>query len=480
MQRIRCRNLWTGAGSCLAGVSVFVNDSGVISSIESCSDSTFDCNFAMPSFVDAHTHLTWMVVKKASLDLSQVHSAEELISLVSSAEPAAGGRIIRGESFDESDWTDAELPTLDQLDRAGGDVPVFLRRVCGHTALANSALLQLFDGSIPGVNRKTGVLKEWPVLNFERLFPLSDDVLTRAFSEVESEVFSHGVTGVFTFESPHGAELVLKSDPLLDLSVAVMVESVDDLPDDRLSVQTVKLFLDGSFGAENAALLYPYPSGAAGELHYSDSQLFLLLFRCGELGLSVAVHAIGGRALQQLDCVSGDVFKALGHGFGVRVEHAEELLHAWPGTWSREYHVFSMQPNFVERWQQPGGMYDTILTPDRAVVLNPFRTVVDSGFRLGFGSDSMPLDPLFGLCGAVDHRAASQSLSVHEALFAYTLGSASISGLAHLAVPLAAGRTADMVFLSGSPFEKMEGLAVEATMKNGAVVYGNTGIAKGI
>jgi predicted amidohydrolase YtcJ len=125
-------------------------------------------------------------------------------------------------------------------------------------------------------------------------------------------------------------------------------------------------------------------------------------------------------------------------------------------------------------------MYDTILTPDRAAILNPFRTVVDSGFRLGFGSDCMPLDPLFGLHGAINHRVSRQSLSVHEALYAYTLGSASVSGLTHLAVPLEAGRTADMVFLSGSPFEKMEGLAVEATMKNGAVVYGNTGIAKGI
>ena len=125
-------------------------------------------------------------------------------------------------------------------------------------------------------------------------------------------------------------------------------------------------------------------------------------------------------------------------------------------------------------------MYDTILTSDRAAVLNPFRTVVDSGFRLGFGSDCMPLDPLFGLNGAVNHRLSTQSLSVHEAMYAYTLGSASISGLNHLAEPLAAGRTADMVFLSGNPFEKLEGVAVEATMKNGSVVYGNTGIAKGI
>ncbi len=470
MQRINCRNLWTGTGSCISNVSVFINDSGVISSIQNCSPSgTFDCKFAMPSFVDAHTHLTWMVVKKASLDLSRVRSAEELLSVVWSAEPVAGGTVIRGESFDESGWKNGELPTLAQLDAASGGIPVFLRRVCGHTALANSALLQLLKNSVPGVNRKTGVLQEWPVLNFESLFPLSDSVLAGAVSDVESEIFACGVTGVCSFESSHGAELVLKSDSRLDRSVAVTVESVDDLPEDRLSVQTVKLFLDGSFGA-----------GTAGVLNYSDSMLFSLLLRCGELGLSAAVHAIGGEALQQLDRVSGEVFKALGHGFSVRVEHAEELLRAWPGTWSREHHIFSMQPNFVKRWQKPGGMYDRVLTPGRAAALNPFKTVVDSGFRLGFGSDSMPLDPLFGLSGAVHHRANSQSLSVHEALYAYTLSSASISGLAHLAVPLAAGRVADMIFLSGNPFENLEGIAVETTMKNGTVVYGNTGIAKGI
>ena len=105
-------------------------------------------------------------------------------------------------------------------------------------------------------------------------------------------------------------------------------------------------------------------------------------------------------------------------------------------------------------------------------MLNPFRTVLDAGFQLAFGSDCMPLDPLYGLKGAVRHRNAAQSVSMVEALAAYTLDAASISGLLHLAAPLGAGRTADMVFLSGNPFESFDNISIEATMKNGSMVFG--------
>ncbi len=473
MPTVSCRSLWAGEGPCLSHVSVHTDDSGTISSIEKCSSDTFDYSFAMPSFVDAHVHYTWMISKEASLDLSELRSSDEFLSLVQSAAVCGKHKIVRGESFDESDWINTELPTLAELDSVTGDVPVFLRRVCGHAALVNSAMLRLLNPDTPDVNRATGVLKEWPALNFEKMFPLPDRVLLEAASRVESTILSRGVTAIYTFESAQSAELALNSSPGLDVSTAVVTDDVDELVSSGLPAKTVKLFLDGSLGAGNAALSHPYPDGSTGELHYSNDRLLALLLRCGEAGLSVAVHAIGGKALQQLDLVSNEVFRVLGRGFAVRVEHAEDLMCAWPGTWNPGYHIFSMQPNFVERWQRPGGMYDRILPAGQSLLLNPFRTVLDSGFKLGFGSDCMPLDPLYGLKGAIRHRNSSESLSTEEALSAYTLGAASISGLNHLAIPLGRGRTADMVFLSGNPFGGLDGVTVEATMKNGGIVFQN-------
>ncbi len=81
MPTVSCRSLWTGQGPCLSDVVIHVDDSGEISSIENCSSScACDYNFAMPSFVDAHVHYTWMVVKEASLDLSDIRSSGEFLS----------------------------------------------------------------------------------------------------------------------------------------------------------------------------------------------------------------------------------------------------------------------------------------------------------------------------------------------------------------------------------------------------------------
>ena len=474
MQTVNCRFLWTGRGSCLSNVSVNIDDDGMIFSIEESSTppAAFDFSFAMPSFVDAHVHYSWMVVKEASVDLSDIRSAEELLSVLRSEVDSDQEGIVRGESFDESEWDDGDLPSLSQLDSVTGNTPVFLRRVCGHSALANSAMLRLIDSDVPGVNRSSGVLKEWPVLNFEQMFPLPGNILANAVSRVDSKIFSRGVTAVCSFESIHTAEFLLNSFSALDVSVAVMVDDINGLSASDSPSGIVKIFLDGSFGAGNAALPDPYPDSSMGEMHYTNTELAALFVRCGEMGLSVAVHAIGGKALKQLDMASNSAFRTLGHGFIIRVEHAEDLMQAWPGTWNSDFHIFSMQPNFVERWQRPGGMYDRILSAERSLMLNPFRTVLDAGFQLAFGSDCMPLDPLYGLKGAVRHRNAAQSVSMVEALAAYTLDAASISGLLHLAAPLGAGRTADMVFLSGNPFESFDNISIEATMKNGSIVFG--------
>ena len=83
----------------------------------------------------------------------------------------------------------------------------------------------------------------------------------------------------------------------------------------------------------------------------------------------------------------------------------------------------------------------------------------------------MPFDPLFGIWGAINHRDAKFSLSVAEALAAYTIGAASVSGFKHLTKPLQIGRVADLVFLSGNPFTEFSDVTVEATMKKGKFVY---------
>lgn len=473
MHQIKTLSLWTGQGSPLKNAVVSFDDNGQILEItEGSAEEPYDHVFGMPAFFDAHCHLSWMVLKELSLDLSSVRNASELLDMIREEAEVDPGRFLRGESFDESEWEDPKLPTLKELDSATGGKPVFLCRVCGHAALVNSAMVDIINPESQWINRTTGMIREKPVMEFSEKFPPDPLKIADALSSVVARVHAAGVTGVCSIEKPHNAEMLVNADPELDIAVALNGTWSEEAERAGFRTEMMKFFLDGSLGAGSATV----GIGSREFLLMNDRDLLEKLLSCAEHGITPSFHAIGGEALLQLSRVSASAFKILGRGFPIRIEHAEDLLSAWPDSWNPDFHIFSMQPNFVERWQRPGGMYDRIVSPEKSVTLNPFRTVLNAGFRLGFGSDSMPLDPLYGLAGAVTHRDPSQSLSMEEALRAYTLDSASISGNSALAEPLRPGRPADMVFLSSDPFSGLSGVSVQRTLRRGKTVYAAEGV----
>ena len=85
--------------------------------------------------------------------------------------------------------------------------------------------------------------------------------------------------------------------------------------------------------------------------------------------------------------------------------------------------IASMQPNFVPNWQLKGGMYERRLGWERAKNMNRFRSIMDRTV-LAFGSDNMPLGPLYGIYGAMIHPSEEERLSFSSAVYAYTYGSA--------------------------------------------------------
>ena len=78
------------------------------------------------------------------------------------------------------------------------------------------------------------------------------------------------------------------------------------------------------------------------------------------------------------------------------------------------------------------------------------------GIPLAFGSDGMPLDPLYGIRSAMNHPTATERLDFTEALSAYTLTAASAGCIDHLTGSLEPGKQADLVILSADPAEKAD------------------------
>ncbi|NIW34317.1 amidohydrolase family protein, partial [Candidatus Bathyarchaeota archaeon] len=110
--------------------------------------------------------------------------------------------------------------------------------------------------------------------------------------------------------------------------------------------------------------------------------------------------------------------------------------------------ILSMQPNFVGRWQQIGGLYDQRFEAETVRGMNMFRVALDNGARVCFGSDGMPYSPLYGIWSATNHHNERVRLTVEEALRCYTMESAYSVFQEHTLGSLNVGKRADFVVLS--------------------------------
>lgn len=470
MRALECRSFWPGAGPVLSGVRLLF-DRGRVVSVEKCSGGIE--GLVMPSFVDGHMHFSWKASTLSSIDLSSVSGSDHMLSIVGAA-PSSPDPVLRGIGFDDSFWDDPTLPTLAALDAVSGERPVLLTRVCGHLSLVNSALLRLVPLETPDVDRTTGRLTEGTSLGFSRLFPVPGEVLVRNMETLQDAVFSHGVTGMGTMEHLREADMIGEWGPLLRTAVGIFSNDAHALLEREPGryARWIKLFLDGTLGAGDAAVEGAYSDGSQVFPIMDDEEVAMLAGIALRCGLGICAHAIGAGAIRQAMVVS--------RGPEVRVEHAEELLPVLedPPGFLPEKVSFCMQPNFVSRWQMPGGMYGKRLSAGRARGLNPFASVISRGFRLGFGSDGMPFGPLNGIAGATHHPLPDQRLSVEQALGAYTLGAADVCGFSDLAGVVAPGRPGHLCVLSADPFRGVpwDELSVEATILDGAVVFGDPGI----
>jgi predicted amidohydrolase YtcJ len=129
------------------------------------------------------------------------------------------------------------------------------------------------------------------------------------------------------------------------------------------------------------------------------------------------------------------------------------------------------------------------LGPERCRLAYPWASLARAGARLAFGTDwpIEPLAPLDGLYTALTRQAPpargegagafhpGESLSLDQALRAYTLGSAEAAHLESRLGRLAPDHYADLAVLSGDltalPLEAIPEQRVELTLRGGEVVY---------
>jgi hypothetical protein len=224
-----------------------------------------------------------------------------------------------------------------------------------------------------------------------------------------------------------------------------------DRDDPWLRVLGIKLFLDGSLGARTAALRAPYADQPTtrGALLYPTPELRALVQEIDAAGLQLMVHAIGDAALDQALEVLAPL-TAGGNPHRHRLEHVEVTPPDLVEKLGRSGLQACLQPNFAARWSQPGGMNEQRLG-DRLAYCNAYRTLLEAGLPIAFGSDCMPLGPMVGLCGAIEHPLRTERIGAAAALERYTAAGAYLTHSETRHGCIAPGYVADFVLLSADP-----------------------------
>jgi predicted amidohydrolase YtcJ len=453
--------------------------------LEGVETDVIDCagRTLLPGFIDAHTHMEVVGRRLLHADLGAATGRGEALDLLRAE---SSGEWVLGYGYDESTWDDRWYLTRNELDAVSTERPVVAFREDLHTASANSVVLDRYADELPesGVERKrgepTGVITE-DAAEFLRAETAPDRAETKRLVEAARDhAHERGVTGVHDMVRRSHAPAAyreLARDGNLDLRVRLYywadhLDAIDELGlvtnggNEYVEVGGVKTFTDGSIGAGTAKLSTPYADrDGTGEWVVPPEELAGIVERATALDLQLAVHAIGDEAIAEtLDALPADT--ALRH----RIEHAELL----PDDLSAFDAVASMQPNFL-RWAREGGLYETRLGDERTAASNRVSDVLDAAVPLAFGSDCMPLDPLYGVQQVVTAPRESQRLSVTEALRAYTSGAAYAGHDEDRLGMIAPGMCADFVILSESPWEvdpsTIAGVEVEMTVVDGEVVH---------
>lgn len=417
--------------------------------------------YALPGFTDAHAHILSYGIQLQRVNLEACDSLDACLARLSEARDRD---VVIGVNWDDSTWRQGSIQELDRnlLDRIDRRRPIVMRRVCGHFAVANSAALAMIGSGWRIVDRRNGRLYEDVVLNLNDVFPPDRATRSRAITLAHDRALQLGITSVHEITDLPGFLTYQEQRARMKLRTSLYLthRSMDALcaagirrgfGDAFLSIAGVKLFLDGSVGARTAAVARPYSAhGGRGRLLVTSAALARFLERAEANGLQVMMHAIGDRAIATILSAfarAGIRENRLRH----RIEHAEIVNERQLAAIARRGLILCMQPNFVRRWQQPGGLYERQLGAARRIRMNPFRSVRDFHITLAFGSDNMPLGPLFGLAGATQHPDPSQRLDPIEALRAYTVTGHLATFQEHKLGRIAPGFAADMVFLDRDP-----------------------------
>lgn len=471
----------------------------------------------LPGFNDSHVHVLMGGFNLSQVELREAKSPEQFIAgLERFVQAVPMGQWIQGGNWDHESWPGAPLPTREWIDAVTPQHPVFVRRLDGHMALANSLALQL-----AGVNRATpevaagkivrdehgeptGLLKDAAMDYLYKIIPEPNFEQRLAAARRASEYASSlGVTSVQDMSGGRDIDVfqvllergelktrIYAMTPLAEWQSLANIGIRASFGSDMLRIGGLKAFSDGSLGSSTALFFEPYLNqpdtcGLPGPDLVPQGVMLKRVLAADRLGLQVMVHAIGDRANHEMLNIFQKVAETNGpRDRRFRIEHAQHLQPGEIPRFARQGVIASMQPYHAiddGRWCQ------SYLGVERCRGAYAMRSLMNSGARLAFGSDwpIAPLNPMTGIYAAVTRRTLDgknpggwfpqEKLKIMDALRGYTTGAAYAEFMESRKSAIAPGKLADLVILDQDLFTISAADILDAkvmtTIVGGKVVY---------
>ena len=464
----------------------------------------------LPGFHDTHIHI-WKVgnLRTYMLDVRTTTSLDEMLSLLADYHhryPEATWITARG--FNEAAWKEGRMPTREDLDKAVKNKPVYIIRTCAHIAVANTKALET-AGITPytpapagGViykdekGRPNGLFSETALgLITKHIPPYSKEELKTMVRAAREELYRVGITAATDpAVDPVLLEAYREMEAAGELGFrlqAIPILLPDGgsqpfpLPDryhsDFLTVDTVKFFSDGGLSGQTAALKRTYKhSKEQGVLRLRAKSWLAMCRDVQEKGWGIATHAIGDAAIE---LVIG-VYRSLSGSFPTarrRIEHLglpeeqhlRDMAELQIGTSMQTIFLHELGKNFIN-----------YLDEDYLRRCYPVRSVLQHGILTALSSDApvvKEINPFQGMQTAITRQtrdgqaiAPEEAISIQQALKAYTVSAAELSGLPRSGT-LQPGNYADFIIPDRDPLTITAGalkdIRIEQTYIGGRCVW---------
>jgi len=443
-------------------------------------------DFIYPGFIDTHTHSYEGGLYANGIDLMDCRTIAEVLESLSAgirARNTGDDSSYYAWRLDETKLRENRFPTLAEVDAICPRANLLIRRIDGHSCLANShARKQIADLKDYSPEVLRAGANDRAVYWFHR--NTDDETILAAYHTAARIALKGGFTGIHTMIGDAQMDIThysLLRQHLRDYPIEYTIYPQTFNIEAALKAGAERIggciLADGSIGSHTAAVSKPYLDApdARGELYHPDDFWKDFINKAHQHGLQVAVHCIGDRAIRQIN----DIYLHLAQTVPKDLRH--QLIHCelTPIDLIRQIKqsgaVPVMQPAFDKYWGGESGFYATKLGVERAQMMNRFSSMFKAGITITGGSDwyVTELDALQGIFAAIHHQTCSERLSITEAIDIYSKNAAWLSHSENKTGQIKPGFQADFTILNQQlDYDADPGkYQISKVIKRGEIVY---------